>query len=93
MGWEAKAEEAPGLAGSSGPKLARGVDKEHNSEPVSWAPSVRVGSEHVSVRMKWVGWHALKPFLMGVRIKPESESVCRSIKHHHYLSRSPHPFP
>lgn len=43
MGWEAMAEEAPGLAGSSRPKLASGVDKEYNSEPVSWAPSVQGG--------------------------------------------------
>lgn len=42
-GWEAKAEEASGLAGSSRPKLAREVDKEHNFEPVSWAPSAQGG--------------------------------------------------
>lgn len=43
MGWEAMAEEAPGLAGSSRSKLASRVDKEHNSEPVSWDPTVQGG--------------------------------------------------
>lgn len=60
MGWEAKAEEVPGSPGFPKPRLAREVGRQHNFEPVSWAPSAQPG-------MKWTGWPFRVPFPMGVR--------------------------